>query len=123
MAKRLRGCPAMTRTAREAPTAMRMGRELRRPRRMPKRTEKKAAMSDAAAVTGLAACSSDLHRAFWLLVHHPKRFEAACDVDYADSHVGQAQHIDLQVRISLQGFKELVESGDELSWRGIAAES
>ena len=40
-----------------------------------------AAMNDAAAVTGLAACSSDLHRAFWLLVHHPKLFETACDVD------------------------------------------
>ena len=26
-----------------------------------------AAMSDAAVVTGLAACSGDLHRAFWLL--------------------------------------------------------
>ena len=61
-----------------------------------------AAMNDAAAVTGLAACSSDLHRAFWLLVHHPKRFEAACDVDYADSHVGQAQHIDLGVRATVR---------------------
>ena len=60
-----------------------------------------AAMNDAAAVTGLAACSSDLHRAFWLMVHHPKRFEAACDVDYADSHVGQAQHIDLGVRATV----------------------
>ena len=61
-----------------------------------------AAMNDAAAVTGLAACSSDLHRAFWLMVHHPRRFEAACDVDYADSHVGQAQHIDLGVRATVR---------------------
>lgn len=61
-----------------------------------------AAMNDAAAVTGLAACSSDLHRAFWLMVHHPKRFEAACDVDYADSHAGQAQHIDLGVRATVR---------------------
>lgn len=60
-----------------------------------------AAMSDAAAVTGLSSCSSDLHRAFWLLVHHPKLFETACDVDYADSHVGQAQHIDMGVRLSV----------------------
>ena len=58
-----------------------------------------AAMSDAAVVTGLAACSGDLHRAFWLLVRHPKLFETACDVDYVDSHAGQAQHIDLQVRL------------------------
>ena len=57
-----------------------------------------AAISDAAIVTELAACSSDLHRAFWLLVHHPKLFETACDVDYADSHVSQAQQIDLGVR-------------------------
>ena len=54
-----------------------------------------AAMRDAAVVTGLAACGGDLHRAFWLLVHHPKLFETACDVDYVDSHAGQAQHIDL----------------------------
>ena len=57
-----------------------------------------AAMGDAAAVTGLSCCSSDLHRAFWLLVHHPKVFETACEVDYVDSHVGQAQQIDLGER-------------------------
>lgn len=61
-----------------------------------------AAMSNAAAVTGLSCCSSDLHRAFWLLQHHPKLFETACEVDYADSHVGQAQHIDLQVRLPVR---------------------
>jgi len=61
-----------------------------------------AAMNDAAAVTGLVACSGDLHRAFWLLVQHPKIFETACDVDYADSHAGQAQHIDLQVRLPVR---------------------
>ena len=61
-----------------------------------------AAMSNAAAVTGLSCCSSDLHRAFWLLQHHPKLFETACEVDYADSHVSQAQHIDLQVRLPVR---------------------
>jgi hypothetical protein len=61
-----------------------------------------AAMGDAAAVTGLSCCSSDLHRAFWLLVHHPKLFETACDVDYVDSHVGQAQQIDLGVRLPVR---------------------
>ncbi len=61
-----------------------------------------AAMRDAAVVTGLAACSGDLHRAFWLLVHHPKLFETACDVDYVDSHAGQAQHIDLGVRLPVR---------------------
>lgn len=61
-----------------------------------------AAVNDAAAVAGLATCASDLHRAFWLMVHHPKLFETACDVDYVDSHVGQAQQIDLQVRLPVR---------------------
>jgi len=33
---------------------------------------------------------------------HPKLFETACDVDYVDSHTGQAQHIDLQVRLPVR---------------------
>lgn len=61
-----------------------------------------AAMNDAAALSGLLGCCSDLHRAFWLLVHHPKLFEAACDVDYVDSHAGQAQQIDLGVRMAVR---------------------
>ena len=61
-----------------------------------------AAINDAAAVSGLATCASDLHRAFWLMVHHPKLFETACDVDYVDSHAGQAQQIDLGVRLPVR---------------------
>ena len=61
-----------------------------------------AAVCDAAALTGLATCTSDLHRAFWLLVHHPKVFETACDVDYVDSHVALAQQNDLGVRMSVR---------------------
>ena len=61
-----------------------------------------AAVNNATAVTELAACRGDLHRAFWLLVHHPKLFETACDVVYVDSHAGQAQHIDLQVRLPVR---------------------
>lgn len=57
-----------------------------------------AVMQDAAALAGLSCCSSDLHRAFWLMVHHPRLFETACEVDYADRHVNQSQQIDLQVR-------------------------
>jgi len=60
------------------------------------------ALDDAAAAAGLSCCSSDLHRAFWLLVHYPKLFEAACDVDYADSHIGQAQQIELGVRLPVR---------------------
>lgn len=61
-----------------------------------------AASADTAVVTELAACSSDLHRAFWLLVRHPKIFETACDVDYVDSHVGQTQQVDLGERRSVK---------------------
>ena len=61
-----------------------------------------AAMRNAAVVTGLAACGGDLHRAFWLLVHHLKLFGTACDVDYVDSHAGQAQHIDLRVHLPVR---------------------
>ena len=61
-----------------------------------------AAVNDPAVVTALAACTSELHRAFFLLVHHHTIFQTACDVDYVDSHVGQAQHIDLQVRLPVR---------------------
>lgn len=57
-----------------------------------------AAINDAAAVAGLATCTSDLHRAFWLMVYHPKLFETACDVDYVDSRASQAQQINLGER-------------------------
>lgn len=61
-----------------------------------------AAVAHGAALLGLVACKGDLHRAFWLLVHHPDLFERACDVEYVDSHVGQAQQIDLGVRLPVR---------------------
>lgn len=56
-----------------------------------------ACAKDAAAWIGLFACTSELHRAFWLMVHHPKLFETACEVDYVDTRAGQSQQIDLKV--------------------------
>ncbi len=59
------------------------------------------AIADGAVLIGLAACTSNLHRAFWLLVHHPEVFERACDLDYVDSHAGQTQQINLGVRLAV----------------------
>lgn len=64
-----------------------------------------AAVAHGPVLMGLLACSSDLHRSFWLLVHHPDVFERACDVDYVDSHVSQAQQIDLGVRLPVRRDK------------------
>jgi len=46
----------------------------------------------------LIACKSDLHRAFWLYVHHPALFEAAAEIEYLDHHGQQAQQHDLGVK-------------------------
>ncbi|MDY0072454.1 MAG: hypothetical protein RBR77_07370 [Thauera sp.] len=66
--------------------------------------------NDAAALTQLAACKGEAHRAFWLLVHHPRLFETACDVDYVDSHVGQSQQIDLGARLPVRREPEAMEA-------------
>jgi hypothetical protein len=47
---------------------------------------------------GLIACKSDLHRAFWLYVHHPALFEAAAEIEYLDHHGQQAQQHDLGIK-------------------------
>lgn len=57
-----------------------------------------AAVSDAAALSGLALCSSDLHRSFWLYAHHPTLFERACDFDHWEHHGSQAQQYDLGLK-------------------------
>jgi hypothetical protein len=57
-----------------------------------------AATRDGAALVGLVACQSDLHRSFWLSVLHPALFEQACELDYLDRHGSQAQQHDLGVR-------------------------
>ena len=50
---------------------------------------------------GLIACKNDLHRAFWLYVHHPALFEAAAEIEYLDHHGQQAQQHDLGLKLSL----------------------
>lgn len=52
-------------------------------------------------LVGLIACKSDLHRAFWLYVHHPALFEAAAEIEYLDNHGQHAQQHDLGVRRSI----------------------
>jgi tetratricopeptide (TPR) repeat protein len=51
---------------------------------------------------GLIACKSDLHRAFWLYVHHPVLFEAATEIEYLDHHGQQAQQHDLGIKRAIQ---------------------
>lgn len=50
-----------------------------------------AAASDGGALTGLATCKSDLHRAFWLYRHHPALFGRALDADFIERRGSQAQ--------------------------------
>lgn len=57
-----------------------------------------ATTRDGAALVGLVACQSDLHRSFWLSVQHPALFEQACELDYLDRHGSQAQQHDLGIR-------------------------
>lgn len=49
-------------------------------------------------LVGLIACKNDLHRAFWLYVHHPALFEAAAEIEYLDQHSQQAQQHELGFR-------------------------
>lgn len=50
---------------------------------------------DAAVLVGLINCQSELHRALWLSVYHPKLFEAAAENEYLESHIQQAQQHEL----------------------------
>lgn len=52
---------------------------------------------NAAALAGLVACQSDMHRSFWLYAKHPDLFDRAGDVDHFERHGGQAQQHDLGV--------------------------
>lgn len=57
-----------------------------------------AAASDGAALMGLVACQSDVHRSFWLYANHPDLFERACEFDYLERNGTQAQQHDLGVK-------------------------
>ena len=72
---------------------------------------------NASALTGLMACQSDQHRAFWLFVRYPDLFEQAAEVEFVDSHVQQSQQHDLGVKVpirrdapSLQAFCEAIKN-------------
>lgn len=53
-------------------------------------------------LVGLIACKNDMHRAFWLYVHHPALFEIAAEIEYLDHHGQQAQQHDLGVKKPIQ---------------------
>lgn len=57
-----------------------------------------AAAGDGAALMGLVACQSDVHRSFWLYANHPDLFERACEFDYLERNGTQAQQHDLGVK-------------------------
>ena len=54
------------------------------------------------ALIGLIACLSDQHRAFWLFVHHSDLFEQTVEIEFADSHVQQAQQHDLGTKVPVR---------------------
>ncbi len=57
------------------------------------------ARNDGTVFAAFILCVSDMHRAFWLFVHHPKLFEEAGDIEYADQHIPHAQQHDLGVHL------------------------
>jgi hypothetical protein len=59
-----------------------------------------AAVDDAGARSGLALGRSDLHRSFWLYVHHPALFERACDFSFWQHHGPQTQQYDLGLKLA-----------------------
>ena len=64
---------------------------------------------------GLIACKNDLHRAFWLYVHHPALFEAAAEIEYLDHHGQQAQQHDLGLTGTIKRDEESIAAfGDAI---------
>lgn len=57
-----------------------------------------AAANDGAALTGLATCKGDIHRAFWLYRHHPLLFGNALDLDLMERRSGQVQQHGLDIK-------------------------
>ncbi|MGV0990366.1 MAG: hypothetical protein ACOYBZ_17985 [Limnohabitans sp.] len=75
-----------------------------------------AAHDRPAELVGLIACKNDLHRAFWLYVHHPALFEAAAEIEYLDHHGQQAQQHDLGLKraikrdeVSIAAFSDAIK--------------
>lgn len=69
-----------------------------------------AVRADSALLLALVGCRSDMHRAFWLFVHHPLLFEQAGDIEYADQHIPQAQQHDLGVQLPVRRDAESLAS-------------
>ncbi len=57
-----------------------------------------AVVADAAALAGLTLCQSDIHRSFWLYVHHPALFDRAYDFSFWENHGPQTQQYDLGLK-------------------------
>lgn len=57
---------------------------------------------DAAILVDLIACQSELHRAFWLFVHHFGLFEAVAENEYLESHIQQAQQHELDTHAKVR---------------------
>lgn len=71
---------------------------------------------DTSVLVGLIACRSELHRAFWLSVHHPKRLEEVAQNEYLENHIQQAQQHELGThanvrrdQIAMDGFREAIQ--------------
>ncbi|MGH8758378.1 MAG: hypothetical protein ACREVW_02515 [Burkholderiales bacterium] len=57
-----------------------------------------AVVADGAALAGLTLCCSDIHRSFWLYVHHPALFGRAYDFSFWEHHGPQTQQYDLGLK-------------------------
>jgi len=72
-----------------------------------------ATSKNSTALVNLIACQSDIHRSFWLFVHHLDLFEQAAEMEYFDANPQQAQQHDLGIKVpvrrdaaSMDGFVE-----------------
>ena len=61
-----------------------------------------ATAANGAALVSLIGCQSDIHRAFWLFVHHMDLFEQAAEMEYVDSHTQHAQQHDLGIKVQVR---------------------
>lgn len=61
-----------------------------------------ATSANGAALVSLIGCQSDIHRAFWLFVHHMDLFEQAAEMEYVDSHTQHAQQHDLGIKVTVR---------------------
>lgn len=70
-----------------------------------KRVMFEAAVADATAITGLTLCHSDLHRSFWLYVHHRTLFERAVEFNHWARNIVRSQQFEL-------GLKRVPDTSD-----------